>query len=277
MKKIWLPYDLQFFADEGAEESDVAEQTEEETTDADDGTEEESEEEPEEDDRDSIYAAARRRAESEARAKYEKEQVERDTYYARMCEGTVNPETGAPITTEAEYREALEAQERINMSQQLQSKGIDPEILNQFVKNNPAIREAERLVEETKQTKAKEQIAEDIKTIMNLDKSFADEDELTSSDEFQNAVKYALSHPGVLLSEAYKLVNFDTLRNAGARAAKQAAINEAKGKGHLTSPKGAKGDDEISIPEGDLNKWKRFYPEKSIKELNALYAKVHHN
>lgn len=275
MKKIWLPYDLQFFADEGGEESDVAEQTEEETTDAD--TEEESEEEPEEDDRDSIYAAARRRAESEARAKYEKEQVERDTYYARMCEGKVNPETGAPITTEAEYREALEAQERINMNQQLQSKGIDPEILNQFVKNNPAIREAERLVEETKQTRIQEQIAEDIKTIMTLDKSFADEDELTSSDEFQNAVKYASSHPGVLLSEAYKLVNFDTLRNAGARAAKQAAINEAKGKGHLTSPKGAKGDDEISIPEGDLNKWKRFYPEKSIKELNALYAKVHHN
>jgi hypothetical protein len=274
MKKIWLPYDLQFFAEsEGAEESEPAEQTEEETTDAD--TEEESEEESE--DRDSIYAAARRRAESEAKAKYEKEQVERDTYYARMCEGKVNPETGAPITTEAEYREALEAQERINMNQQLQSKGIDPEILNQFVKNNPAIREAERLVEETKQTRIQEQIAEDIKTIMTLDKSFADEDELTSSDEFQNAVKYASSHPGVLLSEAYKLVNFDTLRNAGARAAKQAAINEAKGKGHLTSPKGAKGDDEISIPEGDLNKWKRFYPDKSLKELNALYAKVHHN
>jgi hypothetical protein len=274
MKKIWLPYDLQFFAEsEGAEESEPAEQTEEETTDAD--TEEEYEEESE--DRDSIYAAARRRAESEAKAKYEKEQVERDTYYARMCEGKVNPETGAPITTEAEYREALEAQERINMNQQLQSKGIDPEILNQFVKNNPAIREAERLVEETKQTRIQEQIAEDIKTIMTLDKSFADEDELTSSDEFQNAVKYASSHPGVLLSEAYKLVNFDTLRNAGARAAKQAAINEAKGKGHLTSPKGAKGDDEISIPEGDLNKWKRFYPDKSLKELNALYAKVHHN
>jgi hypothetical protein len=274
MKKFWLPYDLQFFADEGGEESDVAEQTEEETTEA----EEDESEEEESDDRDSIYAAARRRAESEARQKYENEQRERDAYYARKCEGRVNPETGAPITTEAEYRAALDAQERMNMTNELQSKGIDPAIIDQYISNNPAIREAERLVEEARQTKAQEQISEDIKTIMSIDKSFEDEESLTSSEEFQKAVQYASTHTGVLISEAYKIVNFDNLRSANVKAAKQAAINEAKGKGHLTgshnTPNGKAG---AEIPASQLGKWERMFPGKTHKELNAIYAKVQSN
>lgn len=273
MKKNWLTYDLQFFAegestDEGVEESETAEQTEEETEEAEE-TEEEST------DRDSIYAAARRRAESEAAAKYQNEQRERDAFYAQLCEGRVNPITNQPITTEAEYRQALEAQQHMSMTQELQNKGIDPAIIDQYIANNPAIKEAERIVEETRQKGAQEQIAEDIKQIMALDMSFANEEDLKASDEFMNAVQYCTSHPGVLLSEAYKIVNFNTLRNSGVKAAKQAALNEARGKGHLTSPKGGKGKDEVSIPDSEVAKWKKFYPDKSMKEINALYAKVH--
>lgn len=274
MRKEWLLYDLQFFAEgeasEGEEESEAADQTEE-TEDADD--EEDEEDEPE--DRDSIYAAARRRAESEAAAKYAREQSERDAFYANLCAGRVNPATGAPITTEAEYRAALEASQRESMVQELQTKGIDPSIIDQYIANNPTIKEAERIVEETKQKNVQEQIAEDIRQIMALDMSFADEEDLKASEEFKNACQYCTTHPGVLLSEAYKIVNFNTLRNAGVKAAKQAAINETRGKGHLTSPKGGKGKDEVSIPDSELPKWKKFYPDKSLKELTSIYAKVH--
>lgn len=275
---------LQFFsdgeADGGEEEAEIADQPEE-TEDAD--LEEETEdEEPEEDeseeeeDRDSIYAAARRRAESEARVKYAREQQERDSFYARMCEGKVNPETRQPITTEAEYREAMAAQERVRMSQELSKAGIDPNVINQLIANNPAIREAERLVAENQENQVQQMVAEDIRKIMSLDKTFATEEDLKSSEEWTKAVEYCRSRPGVRVSDAYKMVNFDNLRNASKRAAKQAAINESRGKGHMTTtPNTPTGKGSTEIPEAEIAKWKHFYPDKSMKQLNALYAKVH--
>lgn len=275
---------LQFFsdgeADGGEEEAEIADQPEE-TEDAD--LEEETEdEEPEEDeseeeeDRDSIYAAARRRAESEARVKYAREQQERDSFYARMCEGKVNPETRQPITTEAEYREAMAAQERVRMSQELSKAGIDPNVINQLIANNPAIREAERLVAENQENQVQQMVAEDIRKIMSLDKTFATEEDLKSSEEWNKAVEYCRSRPGVRVSDAYKIVNFDNLRNASKRAAKQAAINESRGKGHMTTtPNTPTGKGSTEIPEAEIAKWKHFYPDKSMKQLNALYAKVH--
>lgn len=284
MKKKWLTYDLQFFADggegesEGGEESVDAEQTEVDENAEEENTEEPEDGEEEEEDRDSIYAAARRRAESEAKARYAKEQQERDAYYARLCKGKVNPETNAPITTEAEYRAALDAQQRINMTNELQSKGIDPNVINQLIANNPAIREAEQLVAQTKESQAQAMIAEDIKTIMAIDRGFEDEDELKDSEEFQRAVEYVRSRPGVRLSDAYKIVNFDNLRSANVRAAKQAAINEAKGKGHLSgNHKAPNGKGSPEIPANELSRWEHMFPDKSHKELNAIYAKVKAN
>ena len=135
MKKVtWLPFDLQFFADgegasEGAEEAGAAEQPEGET--GAEGAEEDSEEgeEQPEEDRDAIYAQARRRAESEARERIAREQAEEDAYWVRECQGKVNPETGAPITSYADYKEALEAQKRVAMKTELQNKGVDPSII----------------------------------------------------------------------------------------------------------------------------------------------------
>ena len=93
---------------------------------------------------------------------------------------------------------------------------------------------------------------------------------------FKNAVDMCTATPGLDLVSAYKAVNFESLRNAGVKAAKQAAINETKGKGHLTSSsKTPKGSGDVEIPEAEIKNWQRFYPDKSMKELKALYAKVH--
>ena len=281
MRKKWLTYDLQFFADggegesEGGEESVNAGQTEVDEDADDDSDESEDLDDDEEYDRDSIYAAARRRAEREAEVKYSREQQERDAYYAQLCRGKVNPETKAPITTEAEYRAALDAQQRINMTNELQANGIDPNVIDQYIANNPAIREAERLVAKTQESRVQDMIAEDIKNILSIDKTFDDEEDLQSSDEFRKAVEYVQTRPGVRLSEAYKIVNFENLRSANVKAAKQAAINEAKGKGHLSgNHKAPNGKGGPEIPSNELSKWERMFPDKSHKELNALYAKV---
>lgn len=280
MNKKWLTYDLQFFADEGAEESDTADQTEvdegeEYAEDADEtGEETEDDSEEEEEDRDSIYAAARRRAEAEIRSKYEKEQSERDSWFAELCKGRVNPETNEPITNEAEYIEALQAQQRVNINAQLTEKGIDPSVIEQMLANNPTLKQAQRVIAESQEREAQTQIQQDIKNILSLDKNFTSEDDLVSSEEFQKAIQYCNNVPGTRLTDAYKIVNFDALRSAGVKAAKQAAINEAKGKGHLTSPNAPTGKGSVEIPEGELSRWQRMFPSKSHKELTSIYAKV---
>ena len=274
MSKKWLTYDLQFFADEGAEESEDAEQTEVDESEEPEETGDSEEDEAE--DRDSIYAAARRRAESEAKVRYEKEQAEKDAFYAELCKGRVNPETNMPITTEAEYREAMEAQKRMAVQQELQSKGVDPSVIEQYIANSPEIKESKRMLAEMQDKQARDQLQEDIKSILALDRSYESMDDLINSDAFQNAIEMCRNTPGLRVQDAYKIVNFDNLRDAGAKAAKQAAINEAKGKDHLkAAPNSPTGKGSVEIPEAEYSKWKRFYPDKSRKELNALYAKVH--
>lgn len=283
MKKEWLTYDLQFFADgesgdEGEEETGYAEQSEVDESEGEESEENGGESEgSEEEDRDSIYAAARRRAEAEARSKYEKEQGERDKYFADLCKGRVNPETNMPITNEAEYIEALQAQRRVSINQQLTEKGIDPSVIEQMLAQNPTLMQAQRVIEEAKDREAQAQIREDIKNILSLDKSYSNEDDLVGSEEFQKAIQYCNEVPGTRLTDAYKIVNFDALRSAGVKAAKQAAINEAKGKGHLTAPNTPNGKPAVEIPENEYSKWTRMFPNKSRKDLNALYAKVHSN
>lgn len=278
MKKEWLTYDLQFFADgdadEGAEESVDAEQTEE--TESEDSEEESGDSEEEDENRDSIYAAARRRAESEARARYDKAQSERDQYFAKICAGKVNPETNMPITNEAEYIEALKAQERVNVQNELQQKGVDPSVIEKYIANSPQIIESQRMLAKLQEREVQTMVQEDVKAIMSIDRSFESEEDLTASDAFRAAVNLCKSQPGLRLQDAYKIANFDALRSAGVKAAKQAAVNEAKGKGHLkTSPNAPTGKGAVEIPEAEVANWKKFYPDKSMKELNALYAKVH--
>lgn len=282
MKKYELTYDLQFFAEDGGgEESDIADQNEdneeaeEEYEEEDEPEDEEYEEEDdsEEDDRDyehdSQMAAARRQGEREAKAKY-------DAMAAQLCLGKVNPETNKPITNLDEYFEALNAQKRLSFQNEMKSKGIDPAELDRYIANSPEIQHQKQLIAEMQDKEAQAQVKEDIKKIMSLDKSYANESDLMASEEFKRAIEMCQSAPGLNLVDAYKVVNFDSLRNAGVQAAKQAAINQSRGKGHLTaSAKTPRGKGSVEIPESDIAKWRRFYPDKSMKELNALYAKVH--
>ena len=276
MKKYELTYDLQFFADgegedEGENETELAEQSEEDEEGSDEeGGEDDSEEEPERDyEHDRQMAAARRQGEHEARAKY-------DAIAADLCKGRVNPVTGEPITNLDQYFDAISAQRRQSIQNEFKEKGIDPSMIDAYIANSPEIQAQKQMLAQMQERDAQTKVREDIRTIMSLDKAFATEDDLLASEGFRQAAEMCRSIPGLDLVSAYKSVNFDSLRNEGVKAAKQAAINQTKGKGHLTSSsKTPKGNANMEIPEAEVSKWKKFYPEKSMKELNALYAKVH--
>ena len=226
----------------------------------------------------SRYAAMRRRAEAEAEKKFKAMQESVDMKFAAMFSGYNNPVTGKPIKTAADYAEAFAAQQKQQQEKQLKDAGIDPELINktvqQEVQSNPAIQQAQAVLAKQQQDEANRMIEEDIQNIGAIDPTVSSIQDLQAQDNFKDVVAYCNSHPGARLSDAYKIINFDRLTNVQKQAAKQAAINQAKSKNHLNKVSGLNGATEgDDIPSAEFEKWKEWFPEKSAKELRALYNK----
>lgn len=285
-------YNLQFFAEgeeNGANVSEPAEQTEtpattsepegaEDTTDSEDaGTEAGNEgvtEEPaapQSAEENAKYATARREAEAQMRHVRE-QQAQIDSQFAQMFGKYKNPVTGKPITNAAEYLAAMQAQERLQMQEKLKSAGVDPDVLDKAIANSPVVQNAQRLQQQFTEQQVQSMVAEDMKAIMMLDPSKQSEQDIINDPSYGEALSYVQTHPGVRLSEAYKLVNFDRLKSTSQAAAQQAAINQAKSKQHMKTISGSAGNDgEADIPASELSKWQQFFPDKSAKELRAVY------
>ena len=288
-----LKYNLQFFAEgEGATEPETAEPVEatsevetsseasigEEVQAESDATEETGDKgvteeiaAPQSPDDNARFAAARREAEAQMR-QVKQAQAQLDNQFAQMFGKYKNPATGQPIRNAQEYLEAMQAQERLQMQEQLKSAGVDPEILNKAIANSPVVQNAQKLQEQFQSAQVQSMVAEDFKAIMMLDPTKASEQDIINDPSYGQAIAYVQQHPGVRLSDAYKLVNFDKLKASSTAAAQQAAVNQAKSKSHLKAVSGSAGNDKDSdIPASELSKWQQMFPEKSAKELRATY------
>lgn len=263
-----LKMDLQFFADESGEEvSEVAEPIE-------DVTEEVSEEQAEEEnvveepefDRNAIAAAARREAEAKLRA--------RDEEFVRRFGDLKNPETGAPIRNEADYFAALDAQERMKRNQELRDKGIDPSIIDNAIKNNPVVRQAEMVLQQNQAQILQHDIEEQVKQINAIDPSIRSLEDIANNEAYADILR--MVQGGYGLFDAYRLANYDSLLGKSKAAAEQKAINQAKGKSHLTptSSGSTQGDGLEDIPESAIAKWRAFFPDATDKELREKYNRA---
>ena len=241
------------------EDAEVAEpQESQETTEA---TEQEEAEQPQTVDVNAIAAAARRKSEAEMRA--------RDAEYARRFGHLKNPKTGQPIRSERDYLAALDAQEEMKAKEQLQQNGVDPSVLDNFINNNPVIRQAQAVIEQQKAQATFSQINADIAELGKLNPN------ITSLDTVPpDVIQYAMNR-NVDLVSAYKIVNFGKVSSEQQAAITQQAINQAKGKSHLNPVNGvATPDDGADIPVAELEMWKETFPEKSMTELMKLYNKT---
>jgi len=214
------------------------------------------------------YAAARRKAESEM--------ASLDQMFASKFGKMKNPITGAPITSAKGYFEALEAQERLKAEQAIRQAGVDPTVLNSLIQNDPTIRAAQEVIARNNQAEANRMLEEDYQTVMKLDPTMKTAEDIVNDKSFGDVVGYCQNHPGTRFADAYKIVNWDRLSGYKADAAKQQAINDAKSKGHLTAAAAGEGGgtNDKEIPSGELDKWRAMFPDKSRKELRALYNKV---
>lgn len=276
---ILLPFNLQFFA-EGEEPTsentpEVAEpveetvdQTESESGDLSGEEEQEPAEPvvPQTPDVNSQFAAARRKAEAEMR--------QRDERIARICKDFRNPITGNAIHTVDDYLEALDAQQRMNAEQKLRESGVDPKFLEEAISRNPIVMQAQQVMERQKQDEMDRQIDNDIRAINKLNPAIKSVNDLSKDESFVTVYeRWQKSNFTESLYDIYRLVNFDKLTTQKADAAKQAAINQARGKNHMeTTAAGVNQSTElVEIPQAELSVWREAFPDASMAELKKKY------
>lgn len=277
MKNNLLSFDLQLFADEAGENEvpvaaeqeavEVAESDGSETAE----TEGSGEPEKQSDEDNARFASVRRKAEEDFRKKFDAEIAKRDAEFAELCKGINHPVTGKPITTEAEYMDALRQQRRLQNEAELRDKGVNPEIIDKMIEENPVVMQAKEVLEKSKREQAEQALQKDLEEIMSYDDSIKGMSDLANLPNFGEIVERV--QRGFSLVEAYKAVNFDTFMQKQKAAAHQQSINEMRGKSHMgTTQSVASQDDSVDVPSDVLARWRA--EGKSDKEIHDLYNKV---
>ncbi len=211
-----------------------------------------------------IYAEARRVAEANAR----KAQKAIDDEYVRRFGNLKNPLTGQPIRSQADYLAALDAQEEKRTRERLQQNGIDPTLLDNAVANNPLVRQAQAVMAKAQQEQIFGQIGSEVEVLHQIDPAIN-----TVFDVPPDVVNIVTRSNGAInLVDAYKIANFGKVSQSQQAAIQQSAINQAKGKQHLSPVNGVSTPDEgVEIPESELAIWKEAFPDASKAELRKKY------
>lgn len=286
MKNNLLDLDLQLFAEEvedtGANEVEETatpeeEETSEEETVETGETEEDGNAEPEQSPEENArYAAIRRRAEEEARRKYESEIGQINQKISAMCNGVTHPVTGQPITNVNDYIDALSIQQRQAQEAELQEKGIDPKMIDRMVASNPVVLQAQMAMAQLKQQEDMAQLQRDVEEISRLDPNIKTAEDVYNSPYRDQLIAYAQQH-NATLADAYKVLLFDSIRSVDTDAARQQAINQMRGKSHLPSQTqnvATENDDDIEVPAEIMARFKA--DGKTEKQIKELYKRVPH-
>ena len=284
-KKNLLDFDLQLFGEEGevadVEASEAVEPTEEPEVESEETVENEesgNDEPPEQSaEENARYAAIRRRAEEDARRRYEGEMNGLNNQIAAMCQGLQHPVTGRPITNIHDYVDALAIQQRQAREQELEEKGIDPRMIDRMIEANPVVMQAKQVIEHSKLSEAQNHVFQDVSELSKYDPNIKGVNDLLELPNFPQILDRVVR--GDNLVDAYKTVNFDTFMQHTNDAARQQAINQMRGKSHLQSQTNgvATANDDVEVPAEIMSRWKsEGKTEKQIRELyKSVASKLH--
>lgn len=263
-------------AAQGAEEQETAAPAVEETEESEQPQAEAPEQEPKTD-RDAQFAAARRKAEAErdaaiARAK-EDAQRQVDEFFKNS--GLMNPYTGQPITTRAEYeayRERFEADQKAKL---MEKAGITQEEFQAFVQGLPEVRaarqakaEAEAAARQAREQEAKARVDEQLRQIQDIDPTVKELGDLAKLDTYPKL--YDMVKRGYSILDAYRLANYDTLTQRAAEASRKAAINSVQSKQHLKATE-SRGGGAIPVPDSVLEEYRVLNPGATKEEIQKHY------
>ena len=227
------------------------------------------------------FAAARRKAEAERDAAIAKARQDAQAEAQRTIDeafrnsGLTNPYTKKPITSKAEYDEYRTRLEADRKARLLKKSGMSDDEFREFVQGLPEVKQAkeaqaaaETAARQAREQQAKLKVEEQLKEISALDPSIQELKDLAKMETYPKF--YELVKRGNTLIDAFKLANYEALTGRAAAASRQAAINSAQGKQHLslTTQRGA---GAVSVPADVKAEYLAFNPDATDAEIQQHY------
>lgn len=240
-------------------------------------------------------AARERHRQAQLRRQWEEQdrrsamQAERDKIYADIFDGQVNPFTGRPITSEADYqawrqeKTQRDAQlQRRQAEQQLSRAGLPADTLRQMVRqeveNHPAVMQARQATMAAAMERAKtvrERAAGAIqKSIQAIGREFPEIRSLDDIAKLPTAGRFnELVQKGLALEDAFYLANRQELDQRHRAASRQAAINAAQGKRHLSAGLAREAGEAVEVPADMAESYREMMPGATDAEIRTAYAR----
>ena len=203
-----------------------------------------------------------------------------DAAYAKLLGGQINPFTGKPITTQAEYEayEQMKAQQSTNSA--LQKAGIDPKLIQQMVQQEVAPMKQQMQAEQAQRyeaqaadynrrmEEAKEAAAKSIAALYDPSiKSFDDILAMPTVGKFND-----LLQKGNSFEESFYLANREAIDKRRAAAAYQKGVAAGANRQHLAPAPAASGAEPVIVPAGVARNYREVTPGMTDAEIAKEYA-----
>lgn len=224
----------------------------------------------------SVWAIARQRSEREAQQRV-------DRQFAQRFAGFKNPETGAPVKTMQDYFAALDAQNKITRQRAIEQATANQTAeqraaLQSLIDNDPEKAQLKAEMEELKAARVNDEAQAafnaDFAALQKIEPSLKTTADLAKLENFDKMVELVQKN-GLDMVTAYKALNYGKAVQSGTEAGRQAAINAAKGKGHLAAHGGSNmPGKEKTMSESMLAKAQEYFPDKNPEELQKLYNSI---
>lgn len=223
-----------------------------------------------------------RRIESEEKGR-RRAMSEIDKWAVETFGSAVNPVTGKPIASFADYQQAVAAQREVRRNARIAEDakaGKDiSELIKEAVQEAPAVREANEWLEQQKQEEQDRKNIAALDEILKIDPSLnGDPHNIVNIAELNDFNE--LCEKGIDPVKAYRYACMERLSKSvnekREAAVRQQAINDAKGAGHVKATATAQaGGEEITIPADKMAFYRDQFPDKTDEQLNKLWAKTH--
>ena len=196
--------------------------------------------------------------------------------------GLRNTVTGQSISTLDEFNSWHQQFAAGRLQQEIKSGKLTPEGLEQAISAHPIVKKAEEVIRQSEaaqkqqdEAAARSKIDAQIAEIHKLDPGINTVQDLLNMPNAKAFYEYA--RKGYELKDAYYLANREQLQTAAADAAKQQALNNARGKEHLRATGNARGSGAIAVPKEDMAMFRHFNPNATEAEIQAFYNKFHNH
>lgn len=195
-----------------------------------------------------------------------------DQFIQRQFGNHLNPFTGQPIRTAADYEMYRQQYEEKRLLDALEGTEIPQEVKEGILRDRRmAMQSQEMIRRQEKQDRDDFTRAQ----LEKLNRAFPESNikslsELADTANGRRAID--LWTKGVSLDDAYAVAFQREISQNRSKAAKQQALNEANSKGHIAQPKGGESNEEMMDAEG-LKEWKMFYPHLSEKQIMEKWKK----